>query len=142
VPLPSASTEARRRTAELRPALTPTRSRGAGRLLKLPRCRAQASCHGPPWMPHGELLSSGPATATKHPSDSPIPTPPPRVVDALPVPSIAPEQKIQRQETPVAAASRRRTPPYPVREHKSVVGEPLSTPPPFPGRVEPSPHRN
>jgi hypothetical protein len=142
VPLPSASTEARCRTEELRQALTPKRSRGAGWLLKSPRCRAQAGCHSPPRTPHWELLSSGPATSTKRPSDSPSPTPPPRAVDAPPAPSIALEQKLQRQEPPATAASRRRAPPYPVCEHKSVVGEPLTTPPPFPGRAEPSPCRN
>jgi hypothetical protein len=135
VPLPSASTEARCRTAELRRALTPTRNRGASRLLKSPRCRAQAGCHSRPRTPHGELQSSGPATATKRPTDSPSPTPPPRVVDALPAPSIALEQKLQRQEPPATTASCRRAPPYPVCEYKSVVGEPLTTPPPFPGRA-------
>jgi hypothetical protein len=69
-------------------------------------------------------------------------TPPPRAVDATTSASPPPEQELQRRVPPATAASRRRAPPYPICEHKSVVGEPLSTPPPFPGRAEPSPRRN
>jgi hypothetical protein len=87
--------------------------------------------------PSSGLFRRSPALSRSSPR-SPEPA---RAASVRTAPSIAPEQKLQRQEPPATVASRRRALPYPVREHKSVVGEPLSTPPPFPSRAEPSPRR-
>jgi hypothetical protein len=48
-----------------------------------PRCRAQAGRHGPPWTPHGELLSPGLATTNQAPNSS---TRPPYNLPVPPLP--------------------------------------------------------
>jgi hypothetical protein len=56
--------------------------------------------------------------------------------------SCSPEDQSQRPPEAGAAEPSRRHVLGPVQTPESVVGEPLSTPPPFPGRAEPSPRRN
>jgi hypothetical protein len=56
--------------------------------------------------------------------------------------SCSPEDRSQRPPEAGAAEQPRRHALGAVQPPESIVGEPLSTPPPFPGRAEPSPRRN
>jgi hypothetical protein len=90
-----------------------------------PRCRAQAGRHGPPWTPHGELLSPGLATTNQAPNSSTQPPlQPPCAALASSQTGSPPEQSSPRPCSLRAAGRPAAGAPPPILGHKPVAGKP------------------